>query len=107
MIEEELASAKALLVIWSAEAVKSQWVKSEADCTRHDDKLVQMTVDGAQLPMPFDQTQCAELGGLDGGYGGARLEPCLDQRCRAGRRGHCDVIAGASRRRHSRSRPPP
>ena len=29
VIEEQLASAKAVVVIWSAEAVKSQWVRSE------------------------------------------------------------------------------
>ncbi len=61
VIEEELASARAVLVIWSAEAVKSQWVRSEADRARAQDKLVQLAVDGARLPMPFDQIQCANL----------------------------------------------
>src|SRR5580704_15057520 len=55
VIEEQLQSAKAVVVIWSAEAVKSQWVRSEADRARSDDKLVQLTVDGARLPMPFDR----------------------------------------------------
>jgi len=65
-IEEQLTAAKAALVIWSAEAVKSEWVLSEANRAREDHKLVQLTVDGARLPMPFDQTQCADLAGWTG-----------------------------------------
>jgi adenylate cyclase len=67
VIAERLAIAKAVVVIWSAEAVKSQWVRSEAERARADDKLVQLSVDGARLPMPFDQTQCADLAGWSGG----------------------------------------
>ena len=66
VIEEELEAAKAVLVIWSAEAVRSQWVMSEANRARAADKLVQMAIDGARLPMPFDQIQCAELKGWSG-----------------------------------------
>ncbi len=66
VIEERLRAAKAVVVIWSAEAAKSQWVQSEADRARTDNKLVQLTVDGAPLPMPFDRIQCAELAGWDG-----------------------------------------
>ncbi len=65
-IEEQLTAAKVALVIWSAEAVKSEWVLSEANRAREDRKLVQLTVDGARLPMPFDQTQCADLAGWNG-----------------------------------------
>ena len=65
-IEEQLTAAKVALVIWSAEAVKSEWVLSEANRAREDHKLVQLTVDGARLPMPFDQTQCADLAGWTG-----------------------------------------
>ncbi len=61
VIEERLAAAKAVLVIWSADAVKSEWVRSEANRAREDRKLVQLSVDGVRLPMPFDQIQCADL----------------------------------------------
>src|SRR5579863_8873332 len=60
VIEERLTAAKAVVVVWSAEAVKSEWVRSEADRARLDRKLVQLSVDGARLPMPFDQIQCAD-----------------------------------------------
>ena len=66
VIEERLRLAKAVVVIWSAEAAKSQWVQSEADRARTGAKLVQLTVDGAPLPMPFDRIQCAELTGWGG-----------------------------------------
>ena len=66
VIEERLAAAKAVVVIWSAEAVKSEWVQSEADRARADRKLVQLTLDGAPLPMPFDRIQCADLSGWTG-----------------------------------------
>ena len=66
VIEERLRQAKAVLVIWSAEAVKSEWVQSEADRARNDHKLVQLTLDGAPLPMPFDRIQCADLSGWNG-----------------------------------------
>lgn len=66
VIEERLAAARAVVVIWSAEAVKSEWVRSEADRARNERKLVQLTIDGATPPMPFDQIQCADLGNWRG-----------------------------------------
>ncbi|HEV7158226.1 MAG TPA: TIR domain-containing protein [Caulobacteraceae bacterium] len=66
VIEERLTAAKAVVVIWSAEAAKSQWVFSEANRAREDGKLVQLTVDGARLPMPFDSIQCVDMAGWSG-----------------------------------------
>ncbi len=66
VIEERLKAAKAVVVVWSAEAAKSEWVQSEADRARTDRKLVQLTVDGTPLPMPFDRIQCADLTGWTG-----------------------------------------
>lgn len=61
VIEERLAEAKAVVVIWSADAARSAWVQSEADRARRDGKLVQLRLDDAALPMPFDRIQCADL----------------------------------------------
>jgi adenylate cyclase len=66
VIEERLQAAKVVVVIWSAEAVKSEWVQSEADTARTDHKLVQLSVDGSKLPRPFDRIQCADLAGWTG-----------------------------------------
>jgi adenylate cyclase len=61
VIEERLRAAKAVVVVWSADAVKSQWVRAEADLARECGTLVQLTMDGASLPMPFNRIQCADL----------------------------------------------
>ncbi|MEO9212326.1 MAG: TIR domain-containing protein [Caulobacteraceae bacterium] len=61
VIAEQLASAKAVVVVWSADAVRSQWVQSEANRGRAEEKLVQVAVDRVHLPMPFDQIQCVDL----------------------------------------------
>jgi hypothetical protein len=61
VIAEKLDSAAAVLVLWSEDAVRSQWVRSEANRARETGRLVQAGLDAAQLPMPFDQVQCADL----------------------------------------------
>jgi Tol biopolymer transport system component len=66
VIEERLRSAKAVVVLWSADAVKSQWVRSEANRGREDGKLVQLALDNTPLPMPYDQIQCADMSHWDG-----------------------------------------
>jgi TolB-like protein len=66
VIEERLRSAKAVVVIWSAEAVKSQWVRAEADLAREAGTLVQLKVDAVIPPMPFNQIQCADLANWTG-----------------------------------------
>jgi adenylate cyclase len=66
VIEERLKSAKAVVVLWSAESAKSHWVRAEADTAREAGTLVQVTLDGALPPMPFNQIQCADLNGWKG-----------------------------------------
>src|SRR6059058_289705 len=61
VIEERLKAARAVVVIWSEEAARSHWVQSEADTARNTHKLVQLNVDGARLPRPFDRIHCADL----------------------------------------------
>jgi len=61
VIEERLKAARAVVVLWSADAARSQWVRSEANRARDEAKLVQLRLDPTALPMPFDQIQCADL----------------------------------------------
>ena len=63
VIEERLSLAKAVLVLWSKDAIKSEWVRSEADRGRQQGKLVQLAIEPVTLPMPFDQIQCADGAG--------------------------------------------
>src|SRR5689334_2318307 len=61
VIQEQLDAAKAVLIIWSREAVRSQWVRSEADRARLNGTLIQTRIEDCTLPMPFDQIQCPLL----------------------------------------------
>ena len=63
VIEEKLEAAGAVLVLWSKSAVASEWVRAEAGFARQRRKLVQVSLDGARPPIPFDQVQCAQLQG--------------------------------------------
>lgn len=66
VIEERIKAAKAVVVLWSADAAKSQWVRAEADAAREIGTLVQISLDGSLPPMPFNQIQCADLAGWNG-----------------------------------------
>lgn len=70
VIEDRLRSSKAVLVIWSADAAKSQWVRAEADAARELGTLIQLTVDGTLPPLPFNQIQCAQVECSEGGVTG-------------------------------------
>ena len=61
VIEERLKGAKAVIVLWSADALKSEWVRAEADLARRRRTLVQATLDGTAPPLPFNQIQVANL----------------------------------------------
>ena len=54
------------MVIWSAEAVKSQWVRAEANVAREAGTLVQVRVDETTPPLPFNEIQCVDLIGWSG-----------------------------------------
>ncbi|HEY1880007.1 MAG TPA: TIR domain-containing protein [Caulobacteraceae bacterium] len=66
VIEERLRAAKAVVVVWSAEAIKSQWVCAEADVAREAGTLVQLNLDAAVPPLPFNRIQCADMRGWSG-----------------------------------------
>jgi adenylate cyclase len=66
VIEERLRSADAVVVLWSAEAAKSQWVRAEADAARSAGNLIQASLDSSIPPLPFNQIQCADLNGWSG-----------------------------------------
>lgn len=71
VIEERLRAAKAVVVLWSADAVKSHWVRAEADVARKAGTLVQLSLDSALPPLPFDQVHCVNLDGWTGDTGAA------------------------------------
>ena len=93
VIEERLKSAKAVVVLWSAESAKSHWVRAEADSAREAGTLVQATLDSALPPMPFNQIQCADLNGWSGDASSAGWRKLAGQRRRARRRRELRTVA--------------
>ncbi|HEX3918686.1 MAG TPA: TIR domain-containing protein [Caulobacteraceae bacterium] len=63
VIEAKITGAKAVLVLWSEDAVRSPWVRAEADLALKAGKLVQFSIDAAMPPLPFNQIQCLSANG--------------------------------------------
>ena len=66
VIEERLQPAKAVVVIWSAEAVKSRVGAVGGRPARADRQAGPAQRRRRPLPMPFDRIQCADLAGWTG-----------------------------------------
>jgi uncharacterized membrane protein YhaH (DUF805 family) len=67
-IEAKLAACKAVVVLWSATSIKSQWVREEARMGRERAKLIPVLVDGVAAPFGFGEVQAADLSGWDGDF---------------------------------------
>lgn len=60
-IHENLKEAKAVLTCWSPDAIKSDWVKGEADYAREQGTYVPVFVVPCKLLPPFNQIQTEDL----------------------------------------------
>lgn len=60
-IERQLDDAKAVLTAWSVNACNSTWVYAESSRGLDDDKFLQLRLDGARLPLPFEALQVADM----------------------------------------------
>ena len=54
-IEDKLAAAEAVIVVWSVNSVTSDWVRDEAVHARDRKHLVPITLDGTPSPLGFGQ----------------------------------------------------
>lgn len=61
VIEEALKAAEVVVVLWSANAIESAWVRDEAAAGRDAGRLVPVTIDGTPPPLGFRQFQTADL----------------------------------------------
>jgi hypothetical protein len=77
-IENAVESADAVVVLWSANSVRSAWVRDEAAEGRDAGKLVPVLIEAVKPPMGFRQYQTIDLGGWNGGKRIARLSEVLD-----------------------------
>ena len=60
-IEEELAAARAVVVLWSRAAAQSDWVRDEAATAKDAAKLVPVSIDGAPPPLGFQSLHTIQL----------------------------------------------
>ncbi len=65
VIEQELAAARCVIVIWSEDAVKSQWVQNEAAEAAARGILAPVLIDDARIPLEFRRLHTANLAGGD------------------------------------------
>jgi len=74
VIGEELASAKAVIVLWSQASVASDWVKDEATEGSNRRVLIPVLVEKVSPPYGFRQLQTADLSEWDGSSSDAELQ---------------------------------
>lgn len=74
IIEEALDAAKCIIVLWSKESVKSDWVKDEAEEGKQRNILVPVLIDDIKMPLGFRRIQAAHLFDWDGISQHAKLE---------------------------------
>lgn len=71
VIGEKLEQSQRVVVAWSAQARDSLWVRGEALEALDRGKLVQVLLDGARPPVPFNALHALDLSG----WGGDRADP--------------------------------
>ena len=65
-VDLKLGSAGAILVVWSGYSRGSEYVRSEAATGLYKNKLIQVRIDGAAPPRPFDQVEVMDIGRWSG-----------------------------------------
>lgn len=60
-LELEISSAAAVVVIWTLESVKSQWVRKEASFALRLGKLCPVIMEPCEIPLQFSDVQAAPL----------------------------------------------
>ncbi len=66
IIENELKSARCVIVVWSRNSVSSKWVRAEAEKGLKNDILVPVKFEEVEIPLPFSPLQAANLIGWSG-----------------------------------------
>ena len=75
VIEQALESAGVVVVCWTCQSVRSDWVRDEAAAGRDTGRLVPVTLDGCQPPLGFRQYQTIDLSGWNGRAQSDALNP--------------------------------
>ena len=67
VIQEAIQGAKCMIVLWSADSVRSNWVKTEASEGATRGILVPAVIGEVNLPIEFKRIQSANLAQWEGG----------------------------------------
>lgn len=78
-LQQKLEFAKCVVVAWSANSVRSHWVKDEATYGRDHGILLPVTIDGTTPPLGFRQIQTVDLSRWRGNAGDPALADVLGQ----------------------------
>lgn len=78
VIERELMAARCVVVLWSAQAVASEWVKNEAAAAAERGVLLPTALDATRPPLEFRRRQTADLQG----FAGELAHPGFEVLCR-------------------------
>ncbi|MGE3141808.1 MAG: toll/interleukin-1 receptor domain-containing protein [Hyphomonadaceae bacterium] len=76
-IEDKLSNCKAVIVLWSANSTRSQWVREEARMGRDKGKLIPASLDDSMAPFGFGEVQAANLTTWQGQAGHVEWERML------------------------------
>lgn len=60
-IEQEIAAAASVIVLWSTRSVASDWVRSEAHYAQNHSKLVPVLIESCTVPLAFMLKQAIDL----------------------------------------------
>lgn len=74
-IEQALSSADVVVVCWTANSVRSAWVRDEASAGRDSGRLVPVSLDSSEPPLGFRQYQTIDLSSWRGRPQSRALEP--------------------------------
>lgn len=77
VIEEALAAAYAVVVLWSASSVRSNWMRAEADEALRRGLLVPVLIEDVRPPLAFRRIEAAELQGWAGEADAPELQELL------------------------------
>ena len=66
VIEQALAQAKAVIVLWSPRSVQSRWVRAEATQADQNGTLIPVTIEPCKRPIIFELTHTCDLSAWEG-----------------------------------------
>jgi hypothetical protein len=67
-IVRALHNSHCVIVIWTRQSVRSDWVKEEASYARTQGKLIPVLLDDAEIPVPFTLIETVKLKQRDGAF---------------------------------------